>query len=247
MIEEMSQRSLRLGARLIVARNLDVRIEGLEHLPRTGPALLACRHAHHLYDGCVLLGCLPRPIQMLVALDWVASPRGRKVMERACGLARWPVVLRSERLQPGHATASAYTAAEGGRYLRRAVRDALTLLQEGRILAVFPEAYPTIDPRATPKADQEAFLPFRTGVVRLAEMAQRGGSAPVPIVPVGLAYRSGRRWQATLRFGRPVTITSRMDRTCVLGAVEAAVRQLSTPAPGARYAGRVMEGVARRG
>jgi putative membrane protein len=247
MIEDMSQRSLRLGARLIGARNLRVRIEGIEHLPRTGPALLASRHAHHLYDGCLLLGSLPRPVHLLVALDWVASPRGRQVMEKACALARWPVVLRSERLQPAPAAASAYAAAEAGRYLRHAVRDALALLREGRILAVFPEAYPNIDPRATPKADREAFLPFRSGVIRLAEMAQRQGGDPVPIVPAGLSYQPGRRWQVTLRFGAPVLITSRANRSRVLDAVEAAVRQLSTPAPCVRYAGQVMEGAGRRG
>src|SRR6185312_17264201 len=41
---------LRQAARLIAARRLDLRVEGLHHVPLSGSALLACRHYHHSYD-----------------------------------------------------------------------------------------------------------------------------------------------------------------------------------------------------
>lgn len=231
MMELMAQRSLRAGARAIVARRLDLAVEGLQHLPRDGPLLIACRHAHHLYDGALLLSVVPRPLHLLVALDWVTSRRDRRLMEWACGTARWPVVLRAERLQPPLAAPSAYRAEEAARYLRRAVRESIELLRAGQALVVFPEAYPDVDPRAGPKAEAAAFRPFRPGFVRLAELAQRDGRTRVPIVPAGLAYRRGRRWQATLRFAAPRYVEGRAERAGVLHEVEAYVRLLSAGAP----------------
>lgn len=233
-LEVGTEWSLRAGAKALVARRLDLRVEGLEHLPRQGPLLIASRHVHHLYDGCALLAVVPRPLHLLVALDWVSTPRGRRVMEWACATARWPVVLRAERLQqPGH---SAYSGADAGRYTRQAVRDAVALLRAGRALAVFPEAYPTIDPHASPRAGGDTFLPLRPGFIRFAEIAQRDGRTRVPIVPAGLSYAPGRRWQATLRFGAPLSIEERADRVGVLHAVEEQVRRLSTTVPAWRHA-----------
>lgn len=230
-MEMMARRSLRAGARAIVARRLDVAVEGLEHLPRHGPLLIACHHAHHLYDGALLLATIPRPLRLFVALDWVTSRRDRLLMEWACGTARWPVVLRAERLQPPLAAPSAYRAEEAVRYLRRAVRESIALLRAGEALVVFPEAYPDVDPRATPKADGTALLPFRPGFVRLAELAQRDGHTRVPIVPAGLAYHRGRRPLATLRFAAPRYVDGRAERAGVLHDVEACVRLLSAASP----------------
>lgn len=225
----MAQRTLRTGARAIGMRRLDLCVEGLEHLPRRGPLLIASRHAHHLYDGCALLMAVPRPLSLLVALDWVTTPRGRRLMEWACDTAQWPVVLRAEMLgSPGH---SAYSGDEAGRYLRHAARDSVALLRAGRALVVFPEGYAAVDPHPTPKAGDDAFLLFRPGAIRIAEMAQRDDRTRVPIVPVGLYYRPGRRWQATLRFAAPLYVHGRADRDRVLQAVEEQVRLLSTAVP----------------
>lgn len=216
--------SLRLSARALAARRLDFRVEGLEHLPRQGSLLIASRHYHHLYDGCALLAVMPRPLHILVALDWVTTQRGRRLMERACHTAQWPAMLRAERLQaPGR---SAYNSTEAERYLNRAVHDAVSLLRAGRALAIFPEAYPAIDPHATPNTGG-ADLPFRPGFVRIAEMAQRDGHTRVPIVPAGLCYERGRRWRVTLRFAAPHYVYGRHDRMIVLRAVEEQVRRLS--------------------
>ena len=46
---------------------------GLEHIPTDGPVLLIARHYHHLFDGVVLLLSVPRPIHILVTLDWVKT------------------------------------------------------------------------------------------------------------------------------------------------------------------------------
>ena len=72
-MELMTRSTMRAWARATVARRLDVEVEGLQHLPREGPLLIACRHVHHLYDGCLLLTAVPRPVHLLVALDWAAD------------------------------------------------------------------------------------------------------------------------------------------------------------------------------
>ena len=230
-MELMAQRTLRSWSRLAVARRMTVRVEGLEHLPREGAMLIACRHVHHLYDGCLLLAAVPRPVHILVALDWAPDRRTRLLMEWACATARWPVVLRAERLQPAsERDSAAYRPDEVAGYVRRAARDSVGLLRAGQGLIVFPEAYPAIDPHPTPRTGEDDLLPFRSGFIRLAEMAQRDGRTRVPIVPAGLAYRRGPRWRATLRFAAAAVSEDRADRPRVLRAVEDAVRRLSAPA-----------------
>jgi putative membrane protein len=211
--DAVAWRAIRAGARLLVRRRVDLAVEGLAHVPRSGPVLVASRHFHHLYDACVLLAAVPRPLHFLVALDWVRGRRGRRLMEGVCGVARWPVVLRADELARRHAAgrasaplppraprvphaqgggsrpaALAYGSDEAPRYLRRGTRDAAALLRAGRALVVFPEGYPNVDPDVTPKGEDGAFLPFRPGFARLAAIAQRDGRSRVPIVPAGLEY-----------------------------------------------------------
>ncbi|MDQ3700533.1 MAG: 1-acyl-sn-glycerol-3-phosphate acyltransferase, partial [Chloroflexota bacterium] len=171
-MDTVSWLGLRTAARLGIARRVRLRVEGLDHVPAAGPVLIASRHYHHLYDALALLTVVPRPLHFFVALDWVHGRWGRWVMEGACRAARWPVVLREEELirqareHPGRV---AYRPDETSRYLRQGVAEATALLRAGRAVAIFPEAYPNVDPRFTPKQGA-AFLPFRPGFARLAMM-----------------------------------------------------------------------------
>lgn len=224
----LARLAIRAWSRAIVARRLELEVEGLEHIPPSGPALIACRHFHHLYDGCALLASAPRPLVPLVALDWVRGPCGRRLMEWACAAARWPVVLRADGLIG--AGAGAYRAEEARRYLRRGVADAIALLHAGHLLAIFPEGYPNIDPGFTPRRPGETSLPFRPGFARIAELAERGGHERVPIVPAGMAYERGARWRVALRFGAPLLRADWLDRATLVRAVEKRVHDLSAPA-----------------
>jgi putative membrane protein len=220
---EMAWRSLRAASRFLV-RRLDLRVEGAESIPPSGPTIIAARHFHHLYDGCVILAQVPRPVLILVALDWVRSRPGRFVLERACRAVRWPVVLRRDG-------PTAVDHVDAARAFRRAARETISLLRAGRVVLVFPEGYPNVDPGFTPKPDEAAFLPFRPGVVRLATLAAEQGIR-VPIVPAGFWYRRGNRWQVVLRFGEPLTLDQRSQEEDVLRQIETRVRCLSAPPPG---------------
>jgi putative membrane protein len=218
-MSDVAWRSLRAASTAIVQRHLDLRVEGRAHVPECGPAILAARHYHHLYDGCAILSAIPRPVHILVALDWVENPAGGIAMRAACRGARWPVVLRPR-------SETRVSAREAASAFRRAARDAATLLDEGRILLVFPEGYPTVDPRFTPKTNPDDVLPFQRGVVRLASIAA-AHCGPVPVIPVGLVYEPGSRWRVTLRFGEPLTVKNRSPEGSLLADLERRVRLLS--------------------
>lgn len=236
LMPAMAWRSLRLVCRRAIDRNVDVRVEGLEHVPAEGPVVIAARHFHHLYDGCAIGLALPRHVHVLVAMDWLTRPASRALMARACRAARFPVVLRPAaatyrpELRDDPVRRAAY-AEETDRQLRHAVRESVSLLRGGHVLLVFPEGYPNVDPGFTPKANDDTFLPFEPGFIRLAELAQRDGTTRVPIVPAGLAYTRGPRWSLTLRFDPPRWLDAGRDRARLLADVEARVRALSTVSP----------------
>lgn len=221
---------VRRGSARIVSKQLTSDVHGAENLPQEGPVLLVARHFHHLYDGCLLLQSVPRCLHILVALDWIQRPLLRRVMEGFCRAVSWPIVLRDERLArvSDGATTSAYQMSESRGYLRRASALAVRLLRQGEVLAIFPEAYPTIDPHRTPKQGDEAFLPFRSGFARLVELVERDSTTHVAVIPTGLEYLRGEHWHATLRFGSPLWRADFATRAQFVQEVEQRVHALST-------------------
>lgn len=195
---------MRIGSLLIGGRRLKFRVEGAEHIPRSGPVLIAARHFHYFYDGYILVRTVPRRLHTIVALDWLQIQYLRFLIEVCCFLVDWPVILRPERLQERVENGRwAYQRKDGRRYLRQVMQSAMRLLRSGEVLVVFPEGYPNIDTHPTPKIDLSTFLPFRPGFIRMVAMAERDGRARVAIVPAGLMYvkERGNRWHATVRFG----------------------------------------------
>lgn len=199
----------------------DVELSGADNLPAAGPVLLAAHHYHHLLDGAVLVDRLRRPLHIVVGLDWAAGARQRRWMERLCGWARYPVILRPATT----GERAGYARDEIGRYLRRGLRDAAELLCEGRVVLVFPEGYPVVDPSApaAPRArDSDGFLPFAPGYRTILSLARRLGAPGVPVVPVGFRYEArGRKWRVAARIGPPLAAEGGG------AAVERAVRELS--------------------
>ncbi len=210
---------LRKASQLVCWRTISLTVEGLENIPATGAVILVSRHYHHLYDGCVILATIDRPVHPLVALDWAHNSLLHRTMETLCLSARWPVVLRSDpatgRARPGAIPK-----------LKKAIELSIELLREDRIVLAFPEGYPTIDPTYTPKMHDDEFLPFQAGVVTVAQRAATQG-IDAKLVPVGLSYRRADRWQTTVRFGEPVQNFAAMPASDVVSILENEVRKLS--------------------
>ena len=192
--------------------------------------MIVARHFHHLYDGCLLLQATSRRLHLLVALDWVRHPLWRRVIEHLCKAVDWPIMLRSERLNPAdtRGAQSAYQRDEARGYMRRASAQAIQLLRQGEALVIFPEAYPVIDPVSSPRAATTVFLPFRPGFARLLAWAEKDSRTHVALVPAGLRYiLQNGRWQVTLRFGPPLSRQDFASTGECIQAIEQRVRELS--------------------
>lgn len=217
---EYAWNALRIASTQYLKRNVDLRVEGENNLPRKGPLIIAARHYHHLIDGAAMMATVRHPLHILVGLDWIRNPALRVVMHRLCNAADWPIVYRRGAESP-------IDDLTARRALRQAYRESIELLQRGHSLLVFPEGYPNIDPGYTPKQSPGEFLPFQPGFAQIAAGAERFG-VHAPIIPAGFAYEEGNRWQVTLRFGEPIRATSR-SQSEIVAAVELAVRHLSAP------------------
>ena len=107
---------LRTPVRAALARWFELRVEGLERLPASGPYLVAANH-HNYLDGVVLAAALPEPIAFLVMPRvWRATPL-HPWLHRRLG----SIPLQLERPDVG------------------ALRGALRALEGGRVVGIFPE------------------------------------------------------------------------------------------------------------
>lgn len=215
---DMPWRFLRVWSRRSLARGADLHVAGIEHLPADGPALLVVRHVHHQRDGEALLAAIERPVHLVVAIDWPTNRATRSALAAACRWARWPTVIRPE-------SALGANRANARRCNARAMREAVELLDEGRLVAVFPEAYPDIDNNPRPDTLPAGALPFRSGFERLERLANQGGKQ-TPIVPVGISFEPGERARISLRFGAAIHRRG-LDDDALRRTVEAEVRRLS--------------------
>ena len=195
-------------------------VEGVANVPRAGPVMLVARHFHHLLDGSVLVRSLPRPVHIVVGLDWAENARQRRWMERACRAAAYPIVLRAATL----GRRDGFAREELLHYTRSALREVVALLRAGRVVLVFPEGYPNIDPAFAQKPDENAFLPFEAGYRRMIAAAERDGMTRVAVVPVGFHYARAKKWEIVARIGPP-----RYGPDADAATVERAVHDLSRP------------------
>ena len=200
----------------LATKTSSVRVEGLENIPATGPVMLVARHFHHLLDGAVLFRYVPRPIHIVVGLDWTENANQRVWMERACRAVQWPIVLRPATL----GERAGYARTELMHYTRTGLRDASALLAAGRVVVTFPEGYPNVDPAFARKPDDDAFLPFSPGYLKMIRWAERNFAVRVAVVPVGFHYARGTRWSIVARAGEPRFDVNNAD-------IEDAVRALS--------------------
>ena len=214
----MIGRAIRIGAQAMAAARLEMSVSGLANIPEDGPVLLLARHYHYLFDGVVLLVSVPRPIHIMVAVDWVKNSYAQRLLTLATTMARWPSVVRSDAPRAW---------VDQGRYQRTALRDSVELLAEGRLLVVFPEGYPNIDRYYTPKMRPEEMLPFKAGFVAIAVAAEKRLGTRVPIVPAGFRYTKARHWRVELNIGEAVYREDCASRRSLIERLEQRIAELS--------------------
>jgi 1-acyl-sn-glycerol-3-phosphate acyltransferase len=183
-----------------------VQVEGVEHVPRRGGAVLAFNH-HSYFDFAILAWGpvlqLKRPVRFLAKREMFTS--------RWTGwLARWAEAVPVDR-RSATARADAYGAA-------------VAALGSGDLVAVAPEQ--TISTSLD-------LLPFRTGAVR---MAQRAGVPIVPVLGWGTQRfatkgarpdpRDGTGIPVVVRYGPPVHVAPDEDPQAATARLQEAMRVL---------------------
>lgn len=130
------------------------RVLGAWRVPGSGPVILAGNHAHNI-DGPMLIGTSPRPVHFLVKKEAFVGPLDPFL--RSIGQ------LKVDRAVPD----------------RVAVGSALSVLEHGGVLGIFPEG----------TRGEGDFAALRAG---LAYFAVRSRAPVVPVAVLGSAERRGR-------------------------------------------------------
>jgi 1-acyl-sn-glycerol-3-phosphate acyltransferase len=168
-------RALRGPLRVALTRWFALSVEGLEHLPASGPYILAANH-HNYLDGIVLAVALPRPIAFLVMPRvWRATPLHPWLHRRIGSI---PLALDGSDV--------------GG------LRGALRALDDGRVVGIFPEGPFSVRGRLEPGRPGVGLLALRAGVPVVP--AGIGGTYQAL---VGRRGYLPRRHPLAVRFGPP--------------------------------------------
>ena len=187
-------RALRGPLRQALRHWFDLRVDGLEHLPTSGPYLIAANH-HNYLDGVVLGVSVPEPISFLVMPRvWRATPI-HPMFHRNIG----SIPIDLERADVG------------------ALRRALQILQAGRVVGIFPEGPFSVRGRLEPGLPGVALLALRSGVpvvpagIRGTYEALAGRRGYIPRrVPLGVRFGPARYFA---RDGSPGRRTTRFHVT----------------------------------
>ncbi|MFG2225880.1 lysophospholipid acyltransferase family protein [Streptomyces sp. NPDC048644] len=130
------------------------RVLGAWRVPSAGPVILAVNHAHGI-DGPMLMGTAPRPVHFLVKKEAFIGPLD-------------PFLRGIGQLKVDRTTTD-----------RKAITDALGVLEGGGVLGIFPEG----------TRGEGDFASLRAG---LAYFAVRSGAPVVPVAVLGSTERSSR-------------------------------------------------------
>jgi 1-acyl-sn-glycerol-3-phosphate acyltransferase len=169
-------RLLRVGCTPLLRWLFDLRVTGVEHLPSSGPFVLAANH-HNYVDGVVLGVALPRPIAFLVMPRvFNASPLHPPFHRRVGSI---PVNL--ERPDPG------------------AIKRVLRVLDNGHVVGIFPEGPFSRDGHMVPGQPGVAMIALRSGVPVVPAAIEGTYEALV-----GRRFYLPRRHPLSVRFGAPM-------------------------------------------
>jgi 1-acyl-sn-glycerol-3-phosphate acyltransferase len=182
---------LRFLAWLLTRGVYRFRVRGDEHIPTEGPAVLVCNHVSYV-DAVLLMAASPRPIRFIMDHRIFATP----VLGALFRLAK-AIPIAPQRDDP-----AAY---------ERAFAEARRVLDEGDLLAIFPEGGITRDGQLGE---------FKGGLMKILQ------THPVPVVPMAL----GNLWGS---FFSRVEGGSAMRRPFRRGLLSRVTLDVAAPVPAA--------------
>lgn len=134
-------RAIRGGCGPLLRSLFDLRVDGVEHLPASGPFVLAANH-HNYLDGVVLGVAVPRPLAFLVMPRVYRATPLHPAFHRRIG----SIPINLERPDPG------------------AIKRVLRVLDAGRVIGIFPEGPFSQKGRLVPGQPGVAMIALRAGV-----------------------------------------------------------------------------------
>ncbi len=149
---------LQLVARLIARLTYRFRVQGMEHIPATGPAILVANHVSFI-DPVLLMAASPRPLRFIMDSRIFRAP----------GLGLVFRMARAIPIAPHHEEPLIYHAA---------FEQAVRALQAGEVVCIFPEGGITRDGQ---------LQDFKGGIMKILNRAREQGITGVPVVPLGLS------------------------------------------------------------
>ena len=169
-------------------------IEGVEHIPATGPTLYVANHPNGLLDPLVLRVSIHRAVRFLAKSTLWGNPFGRLAMDafKCLPVYRQQDVAIDER---GQSVARNRNEESFARCRAE--------LSAGAELALYPEGTSHSDPR---------LKPLKSGAARLAlsaaaESGARSDRPPLLVIPVGLHYED----KAIFRSGVHLVVGAAID------------------------------------
>ena len=207
MLQILRRGLLAIFIRPIARLLIGMHTNGIEHLPKTGPAIIAANHNSHI-DTLVLLCLFPTKtldiLRPVAAADhFLANPVSSWFSRNIVGiipLKRKPVLGEDILL------------------------EAKTALDDGQILIVFPEGT-----RGSP----EEMAPFKAGIARLGEHCPNAPIIPVYIQGAGRALPRGEKLFVPMNVSAHVgqAIKWHDDRPAFMEELKGAVLALKAQAP----------------
>jgi 1-acyl-sn-glycerol-3-phosphate acyltransferase len=175
------RRLTRLLLDLFYAR---VEVVGAEHVPPTGPLIVAANHHNSIVDAMLLLVAIPRPVRTLANAPLFRHPLIGPFLHMIGAL---PVHRRQEAGNDPARNAALFAATTAA-------------LSAGGAIVIFPEGRTQPEP---------VLQEIRTGTARmlLAAEHEAGAGPPVTLLPVGLVFQEPgtfREGRALVLIGPPV-------------------------------------------
>ena len=192
-------------------------VEGLEHLPKTGGAVLAGNHLS-VADEYMMGAVIPRHIAFWAKAEYF----------HGTGVKGWATKALMNSL------GAIEVNREGGRAALTALDSAIPALRAGDLVGVYPEGTRSPDGR---------LYRGRTGAVRLAMLAEVpiipvGITGTVSIQPIGTLVPKVKSRVVTIRFGKAMDVSGRTMDSSTLRAITDELMANIQALTGQEYVGR---------
>ncbi|MDA8017869.1 MAG: lysophospholipid acyltransferase family protein [Thermoanaerobaculia bacterium] len=176
---------------------------GTDDLPADGPIILCANHVNALVDALVIQAACPRPIHPIARSGLFRNPLLRPILSFIQAV---PIYRRHQpRADAGpiRKMIDQHQARRGDRN-EGSFSKLYELLDEGRVILIFPEGQSHSDP---------SLRPLKTGAARLALGHFERTGEPAPVVPIGLLFTAKGRFRAgaLVQVGEPVTFVPQTE------------------------------------